>query len=166
MLPDLTAALLPVVEAFKRLGVGYYIAGSVASSAHGLPRTTLDVDLVADLNRDHVTPLVEQLQPAYYIDAEMIFDALARRSSFNLIHLGTMLKVDVFVLKQDPYDQTAYRRTRDADEETRAAMHGLVLATPEDVILHKLYWYRLGGEVSERQWNDVLGVLRVQGEAQ
>jgi len=165
---DLVAATLPVVNAFERLEVSYFVGGSVASSAHGLPRTTLDVDLVADLKHAHVAPLVEQLQAAYYVDADMIYDAIDRRSSFNVIHLETMLKVDVFVLKQEPYDQTAFRRaqakhpllSQESTVETR-----FVLASAEDVVLHKLLWYRMGGEVSDRQWTDVLGVLKVQGAA-
>ncbi len=162
---DLVAATLPVVEALERLGVAYYVGGSVASSAYGLPRTTLDVDLVADLNHAHVAPLTEQLQAAYYVDAAMIHDAVARRSSFNVIHLETMLKVDVFVLKQEFYDQTAFRRARARNREQQPGTTPFVLAQPEDVVLHKLLWYRMGDEVSDRQWTDVLGVLKVQGDA-
>ena len=162
---DLVAATLPVVEAFERLGVAYYVGGSVASSAYGLPRTTLDVDLVADLKHAHVAPLTEQLQDTYYIDAAMIEDALTRRSSFNVIHFDTMLKVDVFVLKQESYDQTAFRRAHAGSGEQQPGTTPFVLAQPEDVVLHKLLWYRMGDEVSERQWTDVLGVLKVRGEA-
>ena len=161
---DLVRANLPVIEAFEQLGVAYYVGGSVASSAYGLPRTTLDVDLVADLKHTHVAPLTEQLQAAYYVDAAMIDEAVTRRSSFNVIHLDTMLKVDVFVLKQESYDQTAFRRARAGSPEQQPSPP-FVLAQPEDVILHKLLWFRMGGEVSERQWTDVLGVLKVRGDA-
>ncbi len=98
--PDIILALEPVVEAFDRLGVGYFIGGSVASSAHGLPRATLDVDMIADLEPSHVRLLVEALEKDYYIDANMILDAIRRLASFNLIHLSTMLKIDIFVLKR------------------------------------------------------------------
>ncbi len=162
---DLVTATLPVVEAFERLDVAYYVGGSVASSAYGLPRTTLDVGLVADLTHAHVAPLVEQLQAAYYIDAAMIHDAITRRRSFNVIHLDTMLKVDVFVLKQATYDKTAFRRARAGSHEQEPGMTPFVLAQPEDVVLHKLLWYRMSDEVSDRQWTDVLGVLKVRGEA-
>ena len=162
---DLVAATLPVIEAFERLGVAYYVGGSVASSSYGLPRTTLDVDLVADLKPLHVAPLAEQLQAAYYIDAAMIYDAIAHRSSFNVIHLDTMLKVDVFMLKQEPYDQTAFRRARTGSHEQETGTTPFILAQPEDVVLHKLLWYRMSDEVSNRQWTDVLGVLKVRGDA-
>ena len=162
---DLVAATRPVIEAFERLGVAYYVGGSVASSAYGLPRTTLNVDLVADLKHTHVASLTEQLQAIYYIDAAMIDEAIVRRSSFNVIHLDTMLKVDVFVLKQESYDQTAFRRARAGSREQQPDTTPFSLAQPEDVVLHKLMWFRMGGGVSERQWMDVLGVLKVRGDA-
>jgi hypothetical protein len=160
--PDLLAATRPVVAAFERLRVPYFVGGSVASSAYGLPRTTLDVDLVADLRPAHVEPLVGLLEGAYYVSAPMIYEALAHRGSFNVIHLATMLKLDVFVLKAAAYDREAFRRAR---EGRGASGLPFVLATAEDVVLHKLLWYRMGGGVSERQWGDVLGVLKVQGDA-
>ncbi len=162
--PDLWQALHPVVTAFREMGIDYFIGGSVASSAYGVARSTLDVDVVAHLREPQVELLVSRLQNEYYIDAGMIRRALANQSSFNVIHLATMLKVDVFILKTSPYDQMAFQRRRQDSlvEETSAL---LTFASPEDVILHKLTWFRLGGEVSDRQWSDVLGVLDVQQSA-
>lgn len=163
--PDILTALGPVIDAFEQLGIAYHIGGSVASSAHGVPRTTVDIDLVADLREEHVMPFVERLQDAYYVDEQMIRQALARRASFNLIHLATMLKVDVFIPKARAFDREAARRAAphalDEAEDARA----FYLASPEDVILAKLEWYRAGSEVSERQWSDVLGVMKVQAQA-
>jgi len=163
--PDILSALGPVIDAFAQLGIAYHIGGSVASSAHGLPRTTVDIDLVAELREEHVASLVERLQEAYYIDEQMIRQALARRASFNLIHLTTMLKVDVFIPKARAFDREAARRATPhaLDEAENARV--FYLASPEDVILAKLEWYRAGGEVSERQWSDVLGVMKVQAQA-
>ncbi|MEM1042498.1 MAG: hypothetical protein AAGI91_07690 [Bacteroidota bacterium] len=161
--PDLLNALRPVIAAFERLGVAYFVGGSVASSAYGLPRTTLDVDLVADLKTVHVEPFVQALEADYYVSASMIGEALAQRSSFNVIHFATMLKLDVFVLGATAYDQEAFRRAQALHAPAKALP--AVLAAAEDVVLHKLLWYRMGDEVSERQWGDVLGVLKVQGEA-
>ena len=92
----------------------------------------------------------------------MIRDAIRRRSSFNVIHLATMMKVDVFILKDRAFDQAAFARSTAStlDEHQRRVYP---LTTAEDIVLHKLEWYRLGGGVSERQWQDVLGVFRVQG---
>jgi len=103
-------ALLPLVEAFQVLGVAYHIGGSVASMSHGVARTTLDVDIVADLRSEHIHPLVDRLVAHYYVDEEMIREAGRDRSSFNLIHLSTMFKVNVFSLKATPYDRQAFLR--------------------------------------------------------
>ena len=162
--PDILAALDPVVKAFEKIGVSYYLGGSVASSAYGIARATLDVDLVADLSAQHVNSLTEMLKSDYYIDKEMILDAIKRHSSFNLIHLETMLKVDIFIIRDRPYDGVAFQRKRKdtLDEEQGAAE--FYLASPEDIILNKLEWFQMGGKVSERQWHDVLGVMKVQRE--
>lgn len=159
---DIFIATALVVKVFEDLQIAYYIGGSVASSAYGIARATMDVDLVADIQPQHVGALVQQLEAAYYIDAAMILDAINRQSSFNLIHLETMLKVDVFVLKNESYQQiTLQRRRKDTlDEEQDPTEFYFVSA--EDIILSKLDWYRQSGEVSNRQWNDVLGVLKVQ----
>ncbi len=92
----------------------------------------------------------------------MIAEALERRSSFNVIHLATMLKLDVFLLRATAYDREAFQRAQALSRTTEAMP--AVFASAEDVVLHKLLWYRMGDEVSERQWHDVLGVLRVQGD--
>ena len=159
--PNYREALDGMVAAFEALGVSYLVAGSVASMAYGVMRTTLDVDVVADLREEHIRPLATALADAYYADVEMIGDAVRERASFNVIHLETMFKVDVFVLKRDAYDQQAFaralrRRLEDAPDGPEVSVEA-----PEDVILNKLRWYDLGGRVSERQWGDLIGVLRV-----
>jgi len=108
--PDIQAALTPIVEALEQLGVPYHIGGSVASSLYGLPRLTIDVDLVADLRLGHVRPLVKRLQTTYYIDEDMVRDAINRHGSFNIIHQDTILKVDVFIPKTRLFDQEELRR--------------------------------------------------------
>lgn len=164
MPPNVRAALLPVIVALGELGVPYYIGGSVASSRLGIPRSTLDVDLVAELRTDQVAPFIQRLGPDYYVSEDAVREAIARRSSFNAIHQPTMIKVDVFLRKSRPYDAEAQHRSTsapDAEEPGRA----LSWASPEDIVLAKLEWYRLGGETSDRQWGDVLGVLKVQASA-
>jgi len=162
--PDILAALEPAIKAFEKLGISYYIGGSVASSAYGIARATLDVDLASDLKTQHVQSLVEILEPDYYIDKEMILDAIKRLSSFNLIHLETMLKLDIFITKDRPFDRSAFQRKRkDTLEEEKGAAE-FYLASPEDLILNKLEWFRMGRGVSERQWHDVLGIVKVQGD--
>ena len=161
-IPDILLATEPVVKAFEKLGILYYIGGSVASSAYGIARSTLDVDIISDLKTDHVRSFVQMLESSYYIDENMILDAIRRRSSFNLIHLDTMLKIDIFIAKNSPYDiGTFKRRRKDTLDEEQQTLK-FYLASPEDIILNKLSWYLLGDCVSNRQWNDILGVLKVQ----
>jgi len=162
MLPEPLAVALLVGEALEALGVPYLIGGSLASAAHGMARSTLDADLVADLRPEHAKPLARALSGVFYADEEAIREAIRLRRSFNVIHLATMFKVDVFVCKGRAYDRVQLGRrlaeTVDAESGRRA-----YFATAEDTILAKLEWYCLGGEVSDRQWGDILGVLKAQG---
>lgn len=159
---NISAALKPLITVFGRMGITYAVGGSLASSVYGVPRSTLDVDLVADLSPAQVQALCSALEPDYYVDEIAISEAVAKRSSFNVIHLPTMMKIDVFLLKSADYDRQALRRARADTLADEPAAERFVFVAPEDVILHKLVWFRMGHEVSERQWHDVLGVLKVQ----
>ncbi len=161
--PDIVLALDMVIACFEKLGIEYYIGGSVASSAYGIARATMDVDLVANVEIRQVNRLVKALETDYYIDAEMVRDAIHRSASFNLIHLETMFKIDVFIVKDRPYDSEAMTR-RHGDTLDEESSRKFYLTSPEDVILNKLLWYQKGGGVSQQQWKDVLGVLKVQAD--
>lgn len=163
--PDILLAAEPVASAFEKLGILYCIGGSVASSTYGIPRSTMDVDMVSDLKKQHVPDLVRMLESSYYIDKDMAMEAIDRRSSFNIIHLETMLKIDIFIAKNTPHDKEAFRRRKKdtLDEEEKTAE--FYILSPEDIILNKLDWFRLGGGVSGRQWHDVLGILKIQKNA-
>ncbi|MBC8385973.1 MAG: hypothetical protein H8E57_10700 [Candidatus Cloacimonetes bacterium] len=160
--PDILAATEPVAEAFEKLGILYYIGGSIASSAYGIARSTMDVDMVTNLNQDHVHPLVTMLESSFYIDEDMIRNAIRSCSSFNIIHLETMLKIDVFITGNAPYNHETFKRKRKDTLDESQKTTGFYLASPEDIVLNKLVWFRLGREISDRQWKDVLGVLKVQ----
>ena len=160
---DLLSALAPVVDALDALGVRYFVGGSVASSAHGVPRASLDADVVADLDAQHVVPFVTRLEATYYVEAGRVRAAVVARRSFNLIHLATMFKVDVFVSKRRPFDREALNRARPAPLDDAVDARLFQLASPEDTILAKLEWFRAGGEVSDRQWSDIVGVLKLLG---
>ena len=162
---DLLAALRPVADALDALGVRYYLGGSIASSAHGIARASLDADIIATLEPEHVEPLASRLLSAYYIPLARLRSAVAARSSCNFIHLATMFKIDLFVSKGRAYDRQATDRARPQaiDEDPDAPR--FPVASPEDTVLAKLEWFRLGGETSERQWWDIVGVLKVTRDA-
>jgi hypothetical protein len=163
-LADIVLATSPVADAFEMLGVAYYIGGSVASSTYGIARATLDVDLVADLSQHHVTPLMQWLKDTYYIDEPMIRTAIQSRGCFNVVHLETMMKLDVYLLQDRPFAQKSFeRRKLDSLEDTQDA-RVFYIGSPEDILLHKLEWFRLGGNISERQWGDILGILKVRAK--
>jgi len=161
--PDIVVALDAVIACFEKLGIGYYIGGSVASSAYGIARATMDVDIVANVEAGQVDGFVEVLEADYYIDTGMIREAIRRSTSFNLIHLETMIKIDVFIAKDQSYESEAFAR-RQADTLDEESSRKFYLSSAEDVVLNKLQWYQKGGSVSEQQWKDVLGVLKVQGD--
>ena len=158
--PSITA-LQFVADAFKTLGVEFYIGGSIASAYHGEPRSTIDVDLIADLPASAASRLVHVLGEDFYADASMMIQAITSRTSFNLIHLPTMYKIDVFIPKHRPFDKSVRQRVVQA-----AAFEGddriYQIASVEDTVLSKLEWYKAGGEMSDRQWRDVVGVMQVQ----
>jgi hypothetical protein len=163
--PDIVAALIPVAEALDRLRIPYYVGGSIASSAHGFARATVDIDLVVRIAAEQVPALVEQLQDAYYIDADAFLAAIHARAPVNLIHLATMIKVDFFVVGTSLYEQEVLRRVQPGQLDEDVATRLFPLPTPEDVVLAKLSWYEQGNRTSEHQWRDLLGVLAVQGPA-
>jgi hypothetical protein len=150
-----------VMNAFRRLGVACALGGSWATSIQGEPRMTQDADLTAEPFLGKATAFVHCFGPEFYVSLPAVQDAIRRRASFNLIHLPTAFKVDVFIRQDRPFDQSVLQRripapAPDAPGET------IDIISPEDIVLLKLEWYRLGGETSDRQWGDVLGVLRVQ----
>jgi hypothetical protein len=162
-LPDALEALIPVVTTLRKLGVRYYVCGSFASTFYGMNRSTADVDLVAELLPSQVASFAESLRPDFYVSEAMIADAIARKSCFNVIHLPTSYKVDVFVAKSRSYDRNVMDRVEEKTIDEGVSNQRLSLPSAEDTILAKLEWYRLGDEVSERQWSDVIGVMKVNG---
>ncbi len=160
---DILSALTPVARALKFLGVRYYVGGSLASSVRGLPRSSIDVDVAAELLPAHVGPLVAALAGEFYVSEPRVKEAVDARRSFNVIHLATMMKVDVFVAKRRPFDRALFDRLTPEFLDVAGTSIPHPVPRAEDVVLLKLEWFRAGGETSERQWSDVLGVLKVAG---
>ena len=161
--PGIIEITLKVIDIFEKLGIRYNIGGSLASSAFGIPRATMDIDIVADIKHEDIPLLQEYLKKEFYADMDMIREAVRRKSSFNIIHLESLYKVDIFILQEHPFDlQALARRVQKKVSEDNPQEP--FFSTPEDIILNKLKWYQDGGGVSDRQWNDILGVLKVQGK--
>jgi hypothetical protein len=161
---DLVAALSPVSAAITKLGIRHYVGGSVASSFHGVSRSTMHVDIVADMTDSAVSEFLKCFDRDFYVSEAAIRDAIRRKSCFNLIHLPTSFKVDVFVSRQRPFDVSAMNR---ATVEKLGDSHSLEIhvATAEDAIISKLEWYRKTNETSERQWDDVTRLLKLLGDS-
>lgn len=157
---EIEQALIPLVEACEQLGITYYVGGSVASSAHGILRQTEDVDVVVDLQFQHVRPLVRLLEAVYYIDADTIREAIHHRSSFNVIYQETVVKIDVFIPKQRQF--SLQERLRARVGVLAKGTRPFYVSSPEDIILNKLEWYKMGNEISIRQWKDILGTLNTK----
>jgi hypothetical protein len=158
---QLEVALL-VVEALDRCGIAYSIGGSLASSFSGEPRASIDVDIVVRITAAGVGPFLDALPTDFYGDADALRRAISAHSSVNLIHKPTGIKVDLFVAH-------SLLDVRQLERRQAIALAGfpgrsIYVHSPEDILLQKLHWYRSGGAVSDRQWRDVLSIVRVQGE--
>jgi hypothetical protein len=159
--PDPIAVALAVTDALDTLRVPNTIGGSLAGSFAGEPRSTIDIDVIAAVEDEHVDRLVDALSPQFYIDADAVRRAVRTKSSTSLIHQDTQFKVDLFVAGGTPLDMQQIQRRQPVTIGGRT----IHVHPPEDILLQKLRWYRAGGETSDRQWRDIRGIVRVQGAA-
>jgi hypothetical protein len=159
--PDPIQVALRVTHVLDTLGMAHTIGGSIAASFAGEPRSTVDIDVVVACVEREVAALVAALAPDFYVDEDAVRRAVRNRTSVNLIDNATMLKVDLFVAGGTPIDaeQLQRRLLVSLGDGVQLPIH-----PPEDILLQKLHWFRLGGEVSDRQWRDVVGIVRVQGQ--
>lgn len=145
------------------LEIPWLIGGSVASGSYGLPRQTNDIDIIADFQNTDIPRFCALLQEEFYVDAEAAAHAVRGGRPFNVIHLKAAFKFDFFPASPEGFSQSELSR-RQCISSTIPGLENIRLAisSPEDTILAKLVWFRKGGEVSDRQWHDILGVLNVQ----
>lgn len=162
MLSDPITLALDVANILNSLDIPYLVGGSVASGIWGEVRATQDIDLVASVQTEKVSQLVQVLIPRFYVSEDAVLDAISNKQSFNLIDNESLGKIDIFILKDELFNQTEFGRR--APVVVRPPDQTLFLATAEDMILQKLSWYHQGGQVSSQQWRDVLGVIKLQGE--
>ncbi|HSH76181.1 MAG TPA: hypothetical protein VLA09_10900, partial [Longimicrobiales bacterium] len=161
---DAMAIAVSFTGLLERLDIRYLVGGSVASSVHGEPRSTNDIDIVADLRPERLDAFVEALSTEYYVSRTAAREAVRLGASFNVIHVGAAVKVDVFVAGRDPFNEERLKR-RQLIEISDDPPASIYVDTAEHSVLRKLEWFRRGGEVSDRQWRDVVAILRLQGES-
>lgn len=158
---EIVAVAMAVGRALEAAAVEYALGGSVASSLQGEPRATRDIDFAVHLEEAQIPALIRAFGDDFAIDEEELIDAVRRGRSANIFHLPTVTKVDLFVRGGTAFDRSELsRRLR-----IEVAGGALFVATPEDNLLRKLAWFRMGGEVSDQQWRDVLGLVRIGGPA-
>ena len=162
---DLAVALTPLIDVLERLGVAWHVGGSIASTVHGRFRATNGLDVIAELREEHASPIRAALEADHYVDEVSIRDAVRRRTSFNPVHFGTELKIDVFVAADSEYEAVVRARRVSESIGDAGSTRRLWVASAEDTILAKLGWYRRDGGTSERQWRDVQGVIELRGAA-
>ncbi len=153
-----------LVDVLDNLGIAYAIGGSIASSTYGTMRFTQDADIVVQPFSHVADRFHDSVKDEFYIAKEAMWQALNGHGSFNVIHFETSFKIDIFVQGLDEFEQGLLahrRRAKLSDTSGR----DLSVVSPEDIVLLKLRWFKETGGTSERQWDDVLGVLAVQGES-
>ena len=143
---------------FESLMISYRVVGSMASMAYGEPRLTIDIDMVADLKIHHVVSLCANFtRPDYYLSES----AVLMNSQFNLIHIASGLKVDVFIPKRSEFNQSAASRIRRLRSEGE---FDVWFGSPEDVLLNKLIYFQIGGGVSDKHLRDISGMMKLLRE--
>jgi hypothetical protein len=164
VLSDPVAVALSVAQILEACGLRYLVGGSLASSMSGEPRSTLDVDIVVAMTESDIGTVTEALRVEFDVDERAVARAVRERSSVNVFHRASAIKVDLFMVGGSQLDDEQMNR-RQRIQVTADPDRYLYAYTPEDILLQKLRWFRKGHEVSDRQWRDVLGILLVQGDA-
>lgn len=145
-----------VLTILEHLDIPYMIGGSVAAIAYGEPRLTLDMDVVIDLTPKQAHLLAKSFGPEYYVSLESIIDAITNQGHFNIIQSECGIKIDFYILKQDEYNRGQFqRRKRESFDKNRQA----IFSSPEDIILKKLEWYKMGK--SQKHLTDIAGIIKV-----
>lgn len=145
-----------------QLGLPYVVGGSFASSTFGIPRSTLDVDLVVDLSPTQAFQLATLASKEFATDPDHARQAIAANRSFNLLHMAAVYKFDIFPATFFLHGASQISRRIFVEGTPLASSAPVPILSPEDILLAKLAWYRLGGESSERQWADLEGIWQMQ----
>lgn len=155
--------LKQLTDALDNMKIDYAIGGSIASSVYGKVRFTQDADITVAAFGDMAEQLHKVLKESFYISKDAMYQAVSNRGSFNVIHLESAFKIDIFVQKDDDFHRQLFLRRKKVKLD-ESIEHLFDIVSAEDIILLKLRWYKSSGCVSERQWSDVLGILNVQNQ--
>lgn len=158
---DPAAVAVRVARALEDAGVEYAVGGSVASSAYGEPRATRDLDFAVRLTLELVPVLLEALGSDFMADPELLRQGIRTGASVNIFYMPFFTKIDLFIRGDGEYDRAEFSRRNEIEI---VPGERVLASSAEDNLLWKLRWFRKGGEVSDQQWRDILGLLRVSGE--
>jgi hypothetical protein len=160
--PEALRVAFQLLDLLEELGCRHQLGGLYASSIHGIPRQTHDIDIVVELQPDHADALSERLGNTFYLDADAIRSAIENGRPCNLIHLASGVKIDLYPKGDQLFDELELARSQVV--ELGDPPRPTPVKSAEDTVLRKLDWFRREGEVSELQWPDILAVLRTQGD--
>lgn len=147
--------LKEVCRRLETAGLPYMITGSIAANFYAVPRMTRDIDIVVEIHKDDIDPVVKLFEKDYYIDRESISEAVEKQGMFNILHNEYVIKIDFMVRKETPYRKLEFKRRRRAEFEGQR----ISLVSPEDLILSKLFWAK--DSLSEMQLGDVKNLMRM-----
>jgi hypothetical protein len=158
--PDVLLPIRSVTDIVEKHHLTHYIGGSLASSLYGMQQLVQDIDLVVALPSSQVAAFIADIKPDYLINEVAIYSAIQNHAAFSMLHLETLLKVDVIIPQLSPFEQQAsqHRQWHALDKDSRL----FPISSPEDIVLVKLKHHQQAGKVPDDQWNDILGVLKVQ----
>jgi len=154
---DLYDLLKFVADKLDALKIEYFVTGSLASMFYGEPRLTNDIDIVADIEENHIKGIISEF-PAdkFYISEEAIKEVYRLRRQFNIIHPSSGLKVDIVIQKNDSFDKSRFERIR---KDIFIKGRNIKFASPEDVIIMKMKYYH--EEKSDKHLRDIAGILKI-----
>lgn len=152
-----------IADILEPLNIPYIVGGSVASSLLGETRATQDLNLAIDISASQAEQLINAMLSEFYISESAVAEAEEQKTSFNVIYLPSMEKADIFVLPLDSFSRSKMNRRQlhVCGDDSKGSIY---IYSAEDIILQKMRWYKQTRSESQKQWRDVLGVLKVQGE--